>query len=296
MIIGDFIFHLETTCSNLRTFHSLIESFDLNQNINFPTHIHGHTLDLVLTKSNNDNISNVHTTDAFSHLFSISFTLNLSIPRTQINANVTFLKYHKIGREKVKKIWSLLAKLLPLINPPQLLAERFVEFFTEKIEKIRSTYTTSVNSQHITQDSPTPMFSTSSTVTEDQVAKIIMNSSSKSCSLDPRPTLLVLHYLDNLITPITLIINASLEQGKCSNFFKQAHVTLIIKKSSSDKEVFKKNYRPVSNLNFISKILESLEEVQLQTHLDEAGLMTAFQSAYRKHHYTESALLNIQHD
>ena len=57
-----------------------------------------------------------------------------------------------------------------------------------------------------------------------------------------------------------------------------------------------KNYRPVSNLNFISKILERVVAVQLQTHLDEAGLMTAFQSAYRKHHSTESALLNIHND
>ena len=80
VIIGDFNFHLKTTCSNSKTFHSLIESFDLIQKVNFPTHIHGHTLDLVLTKSNNDNISNVHTTDAFSDHFSISFTLNLSTP------------------------------------------------------------------------------------------------------------------------------------------------------------------------------------------------------------------------
>ena len=80
-----------------------------------------------------------------------------------------------------------------------------------------------------------------------------------------------------------------------SNFFKQAHITPILKKSSLDKEVFK-NYRPVSNLNFISKILERVVAIQLQTHLDEAGLMTAFQSAYRKHHSTERALLNIQND
>ena len=132
------------------------------------------------------------------------------------------------------------------------------------------------------------MFSTFLTVTEDQVTKIITNSPSKSCSLDPWPTLFVLDYLDILITPITSIINASLQQGKCPNFFKQAHVTPILKKSSLDKEVFK-GYRPVSNLNFISKILERVVAVQLQTHLDEAGLMTAFQSAYRKHHSTESA-------
>ena len=69
----------------------------------------------------------------------------------------------------------------------------------------------------------------------------------------------------------------------------------ILKKPSLDKEIFK-NYRPVSNLNFISKILERVAAVQLQTHLDEAGLMTAFQSAYRRHHSTESALLDIQND
>ena len=77
--------------------------------------------------------------------------------------------------------------------------------------------------------------------------------------------------------------------------FKHAHVTPILKKLSLDKEVFK-SYRPVSNLNFISKIPERVVAVQLQTHLDEAGLITAFQSAYRKHHSTESALINILND
>ena len=182
------------------------------------------------------------------------------------------------------------AKILPSIKPPQLLADRFVEFFTEKIQKLRSTFSASANLQHITGDSPPPMFSTFLTVTEDQVTKVITNSPSKSCFLDPWPTFLVLDNLDILITLITAIINASLEQGKCPNFFKQAHVTPILKKPSLDKEVFK-NYGPVSNLNFISKILERVVAVQLQTHLDEAGLMTAFQSAYRKHHSTESALL-----
>ena len=88
---------------------------------------------------------------------------------------------------------------------------------------------------------------------------------------------------------------ASLEPGKCPNFFKQAQVSPIPKKSSLDKEIFK-NYRPVSNLNFISKILERVVAVQLQTHLDEAGLMTAFKLTYTKHHSTKSALLNIHND
>ena len=98
-IIGDFNLHLETTCSNSKTFHSLINSFDLIQKVNFPTHIHRHTLDHVLTKFNSDNISNVHTTDAFSDHLSVSFTPNVLTLRSQNNATVSFRKYHKIDRE-----------------------------------------------------------------------------------------------------------------------------------------------------------------------------------------------------
>ena len=114
VIIGDFNFHLETTRSNSKTFHSLIDSFDLIQKVNFPTHIHGQTLDVVLTKSNNDNISNNHTTDAFSDHFSVSFILNFLTPRSQNNATVSFCKYHKIDKEKMKA--DLLAS--ELINNP----------------------------------------------------------------------------------------------------------------------------------------------------------------------------------
>ena len=126
------------------------------------------------------------------------------------------------------------------------------------------------------------MFSTFSTITEDQVTKIIINSSSKSCSQDPWPTFLVLDYLDILFTPITSM-----------PLLNKVSVTPILKKISLDKEVFK-NYRPVSNLNVISKILERVVALQLQTHLDEAGLMTAYQLAYRKYYFT--ALLNIHNN
>ena len=106
------------------------------------------------------------------------------------------------------------AKLLPTINPPQLLADRSVDFFT--------TYHPRLSSLHI--------FFILFTVTEDQVAKIIMNSPSKSYYHNPWPTFIVLDYLDILTTPITSIINASLEKSKCPNLFNRADVTPIVKK------------------------------------------------------------------
>ena len=109
----------------------------------------------------------------------------------------------------------------------------------------------------------------------------------------PRPLahFLVLDYLDILITPITSIINASLEQGKCLNFFKQAQLPLYSKIILRQRSFQK--LQGYLKLNFISKIFERVVAIQLQTHLDEADLMTAFQLAYRKHHSTESVLINI---
>ena len=136
MIIGDFNFHLEPTSLNLKTLQSLFDSFDLNQKVNFSTHIHGHTLNLVLTKSNDDNISNVHTTDAFSDHFPVSFTINLSTPRSHINATVTFLKYHRIDKEKMKT--NLLASEL-LNNPSKEADTLYKQYY--------STLSTLINKQ-----------------------------------------------------------------------------------------------------------------------------------------------------
>ena len=97
---GDFNLHLDTTCSNSKTFHSLINSFDLIQKVNFPTHIHGYNLNQVLTKSSNDSISNVHTTDTFSDHLSVSFSLNFLTHSSQNNATVSFRKYHKQRENK----------------------------------------------------------------------------------------------------------------------------------------------------------------------------------------------------
>ena len=81
----------------------------------------------------------------------------------------------------------------------------------------------------------------------------------------------------------------------CKQFslFKQAIVTPLLKKSGLDPNDLK-NFRPVSNLPFISKILEKVVLTrQLQKHLSENELFEIKQSAYRKNHCTETALLSV---
>ena len=101
--------------------------------------------------------------------------------------------------------------------------------------------------------------------------------------------------LDILITPITDIINISMETSTFPQNFKEAHLTPLLKKTSLPKNELK-NYRPVSNLSLISKILEKIVANRLQAHIKNNHLSNPLQSAYRKHHSTESALLKVQND
>ena len=57
-----------------------------------------------------------------------------------------------------------------------------------------------------------------------------------------------------------------------------------------------KNYRPVSNLSFLSKTTERCVASQLANHLEANELFSERQSAYRKHHSTETALVRISSD
>ena len=69
----------------------------------------------------------------------------------------------------------------------------------------------------------------------------------------------------------------------------------LIKKTGLDSEVLK-NYRPVSNLSFLSKIIEKVISTQLVTYIVDNGLTDDFQSAYNCGHYTKTTLLRVYND
>ena len=98
-----------------------------------------------------------------------------------------------------------------------------------------------------------------------------------------------------LLTPITNIIELSLKLGVFPDTLKLSHITPLLKKPSLSKDHMK-NYRPVSNLNFISKLLEKIIAKPNHSHLESNDLLNRYQSAYRPRHSTETALLKVQND
>ena len=66
---------------------------------------------------------------------------------------------------------------------------------------------------------------------------------------------------------------------------KEAMVKPKLKKDSLDFEIFP-NFRPISNLKFVSKITEKAVAYQLTDYLRDNGIEELFQSAYKSYHST----------
>ena len=129
----------------------------------------------------------------------------------------------------------------------------------------------------------------------EEVRKIICKSPSKSCVLDPIPTWLLKKCIDELVPVLTTVCNLSLSCADFSDSLKLSFVIPLIKKITLDCEILK-NYRPVSNLSFLSKLIERIVSSQFIDHLKLNGLYEIYQSAYKQFHSTETALLRVQND
>ena len=176
------------------------------------------------------------------------------------------------------------------------LANGFVLFFGEKIRKIRHDFD-QVVILHSASDNCTAVWQLRifTPVSSDELLSIIGSTSPKSCDLDSVPSYILKCLFSAILPTINKIANLSLETGRMPKVFKEAILRPLLKTRSLDANEFK-NYRPISNLRFISKIVETCVAKQLIQYLDNNGLSEPFQSAYKRNHSTETALIRVYND
>ena len=220
-------------------------------------------------------------------------------------AKSAFYSSKVLACSTVKQLFSVTNNILGKVNSSPLpsnfnaqeLYQKFADFFSTKIALIREKLDSATAAPSPVHDKVYcgPVLERFEPVTEQFVKKLCLSASPKTCELDAIPTPLLCECLDVLLPYITHAVNDSLMSGSFPSIFKPAIVRPLLKKPSLDQDSLK-SYRPVSNLSFLSKITEKAVLSQLLSHLQQNNLLNPHQSAYRKFHSTETALLKIVND
>lgn len=194
-------------------------------------------------------------------------------------------------------------KSLPDCSDPVKLANDFNHFFVKKISNIRNELATVnvtnvyVNKLNLGMDGPTCARSTLSSfhpITLDQLKKMILSRKIKTSPSDAIPAQLLKDSLDELLPSLLKLVNTSLSTG-CIDGLKDAVIVPLLKKYNLDPEVFS-NYRPVANILYLSKTIETAVAEQLIHHMDLNTLHINNQSAYKSSHSCETLLLCLNND
>ena len=211
------------------------------------------------------------------------------------------------NRSNFKEIFTITNKLLDRNEPLPLpssddhgkLAQGFSDFFWDKINNI-------ILQLQLTPDCPTDVgciedrfltqhrFHKFCEVRHEEVLELLTKSPAKSCDLDPFPSKLLVQYHQKVVPILCQIVNASLTEGEFTPEPIEALLHPLLKKVGID--LIFKNYRPISNLSFLSKLIERAVCNHISQYIGTTGMAEKFQSAYKASHSTETALIKVNND
>ncbi|PFX15504.1 putative RNA-directed DNA polymerase from transposon BS [Stylophora pistillata] len=125
-------------------------------------------------------------------------------------------------------------------------------------------------------------------ITVTEVRKALKDlKQKKATGVDGIPSRLLKDGSDALAYPLSLIFNLTIQQNVIPAEWKKAKVTPLHKSGSKDDP---RNYRPISVLPVVSKVLERLIHKQLASFFDDHNLLCKLQSGFRRMHSTETAV------
>ena len=176
------------------------------------------------------------------------------------------------------------------------LANKFMEYFQTKIDKIRSTFQnhppTSIEVQQTTSFNLSEFRQTN----QEEIKSVVSSHPIKCSPDDPVHVQLISMNLDLFIPVWTEIVNLSLKTGSME-CLKSAIITPILKEGSEpiDTDDFS-HFRPISNLLFISKLIERIVAIRIEEHMVHYQLHKNKQYGYKLFHSTETLLMKVVND
>jgi len=144
------------------------------------------------------------------------------------------------------------------------MADGLAVFLARKIECVR--FDTADIPPPPIIDSARSSFMSFRSCSQEEVRKIVRSSPIKTCSLDPVPTFILREFIDVLLPFVAQTVNTSLLRGRLPDSQKHAIVTPLLKKA----------HCLVSNLSFMSKLIEKVVANQLNEYLSANDLLPRF--------------------
>ena len=95
--------HLDVECGDRSRFYDILQCCSLIQCVNGPTHVLGHTLDVLISPGDSDFVRNVNVGDFISDHAAIRCQLDFSHPITSIGKMVSYRRYHRIDIHQFHK-------------------------------------------------------------------------------------------------------------------------------------------------------------------------------------------------
>ena len=186
--------------------------------------------------------------------------------------------------------------VLPTGKSDKELANNFLIYFKEKIEKIRNKFKHPSSDQNYSTDPMIEKMSEFEPATLEEIIRISKSYGVKCSPEDPVPASLLSSCIETFAPYWLEIVNLSLELGDMDGLKNAVLIPLIKELNSTVDTENYKNYRPVSNLLFVSKLIERIVQTRLEKHMIRNGLVNDKNYAYSKNHSTEHLLLKVVND
>ena len=212
----------------------------------------------------------------------------------------------KMAKHNTKAVYQIINHLLhkdqPSILPEEKndvdLANEFAEPYVEKISRIVTIMEVNLPTRQTCPESNVTAnagLSEFQPINEEYLLSLYQRTNDKFSSVDNIPSQMMKYIKQGCMGKILQVINASMNSGIFPDLLKTSHATPIIKNLKGDRNSLA-NYRLVNSLSFLSKLEEKCVLDQLQDHLEQNQLYFNLQSAFKRNHSCETALLKIYDD